>query len=142
MKLAGIIFLVALALGCGCTRRIMVPVEREVLLHDTVRLRAERVDSFLVRDSVVMKLEGDTVVHERWSWRDRIRLRSDTVYLSRRDTLVRRETLPVSDPAAGAKRKKGAAGKLLLTLLLGAALGAGCLICLRIALKRLENRCK
>lgn len=77
----------------GCTRKIYVPLEREHLRTDTIVAHAERVDSVLIRDSVVTAKDGDTIRQEIWRWRERVRLRRDTVVRVFRDT-VREERQP------------------------------------------------
>ena len=71
----------------SCNRRIYVPVESVREVHDIVRLdtasrRADiiiRRDSVIVRDSVAVIINGDTVVREVWRWRERVREVHDTV---------------------------------------------------------------
>ena len=77
-----------LAVGCKTPREIVltdtVVVERT--LHDSIRIET------LVHDSVVERQRGDTVLIERWrtQYRDRWheRIRHDSIYLSRTDTIA------------------------------------------------------
>ena len=56
-----------------------------IVVHDTLRETRYLHDSVYVRDSVYM--EGATQIKERWRYRWRTRV--DTVYKTRRDTVVR-----------------------------------------------------
>lgn len=72
----------------GCSQKV-VTVERVVM--DTLRLSRNIRDSVVVRDSVVMReqMRGDTVFVEltRWKTRERERVRVDTVYRARVDSV-------------------------------------------------------
>lgn len=57
---------------------------QRIVLHDTLRETRYLHDSVYVRDSVY--LEGATLVKERWRYRWRTRI--DTVYKTRRDTVI------------------------------------------------------
>lgn len=85
-----IVVLVASVLAVGCkTPRDLVRTDTVVVertLHDSIRIET------LVRDSVVEKQRGDTVLIERWrtQYRDRWheRIRHDSIYLSCMDTIA------------------------------------------------------
>ena len=84
-----IIALIVSVVCCSCstrrvTERVEVPVEVPVVHRDTVRLTLTRHDSVYVRDEV--RTSGDTVYMERYHFRDRIR--RDTVYVARHDTIT------------------------------------------------------
>ena len=89
-KLLLFVFIV-LVLSCltGCTGTRYITVETvkmdTVLENHTVR------DSIFVEqhDSIVLHTKGDTVTVDRWHYRDRWRdrLKTDTVYISKRDTV-------------------------------------------------------
>ena len=79
-----------LCLSCSSVRRTVRTVDRltdsgRMVVHDTVRMVRYFRDSVFVRDSVY--LSGGVLVKERW--RDRWRVRLDTVYRVRRDTVER-----------------------------------------------------
>jgi hypothetical protein len=57
---------------------------QRIVLHDTLRETRYLHDSVYVRDSVY--LEGAALIKERWRYRWRTRV--DTVYKTRRDTVV------------------------------------------------------
>ena len=69
----------------GCKTRELVEVER--ILRDTTYIMKEMRDSVFLHDSVSVKERGDTVFVERWHTKYRERLRTDTVYRSRADTV-------------------------------------------------------
>ena len=69
----------------GCKTREFVEVER--ILRDTTYITKELRDSVFLHDSVSVKERGDTVFVERWHMKFRERLRTDTVYRSRTDTV-------------------------------------------------------
>lgn len=95
------IFMLIILLA-GCTRRIYVPVE-SVRVDSVSRLRVN-VDTVEMRDSVILYVNGDTVVTERIKYRFRTRLRVDTVQKICRDTV----RVPVSVVAeAGSGSGKG-----------------------------------
>lgn len=100
----GVLALYALAIGatawmlvalCGCKATEYVPVESVVLRTDTVYSAKFRVDSVIMRDSVLVFQKGDTLIVSkvRDRWRDRVV--RDTVYRSAIDTVRVRETYPV-----------------------------------------------
>ncbi|MCM1369965.1 MAG: hypothetical protein NC204_06280 [Candidatus Amulumruptor caecigallinarius] len=96
-----ILFSGAFLIVFGCARHIYVPVQSTV--RDSLISNAVRVDTIMGRDSVYLCVRGDTVVKERFSWRVKTKLRVDTVYKSRVDTL--RVTLPA--PASPGTKKTG-----------------------------------
>ena len=75
----------------SCSRRVYVPVE--TVRVDTFVKTAVRVDSVRLTDSVYVseRTVGDTVyvVKTRTQWRDRLQLRTDTVYRSKTDTITK-----------------------------------------------------
>lgn len=84
-------FLLFLVLSCSCstiTKSIKTEDKthdvQRIVLHDTLRETRYLHDSVYVRDSVYM--EGATQIKERWRYRWRTRV--DTVYKTRRDTVV------------------------------------------------------
>ncbi len=46
-----------------------------------------RVDSVMMRDSVVARSEGDTLLIEKWRWRDRVSVVRDTVVVMKNDSV-------------------------------------------------------
>ena len=85
-------FLLFLVLSYSCstiTKSVKIEDKshdvHRILVHDTLRETRYLHDSVYVRDSVYM--EGATQIKERWRYRWRTRV--DTVYKTRRDTVVR-----------------------------------------------------
>lgn len=71
--------LMAVALLTGCkTKYIPVPEYHEIVVHHSDTLL--RVDSVQLRDSVIIRLQGDTIVQEVWRWRDRVKYDTRIVY--------------------------------------------------------------
>ena len=71
--------LMAVALLTGCkTKYIPVPEYHEVVVHHADTLL--RVDSVQLRDSVIIRLQGDTIMQEVWRWRDRVKYDTRIVY--------------------------------------------------------------
>ena len=85
MGLLGLVGLMGLT---GC-KTVYVPVE--TVRTDTLKVAHIVTDSVFVErhDSVVSYIKGDTVMVEKWHWRDRWRDRvsHDTIYKSRTDTV-------------------------------------------------------
>ena len=75
---------------CSCSKKIYVPVESVRI--DTLVKSAVRVDSVRLTDSVyvVERMQGDTfyITKTKTQWRDRVQLRTDTVYRSKTDTIT------------------------------------------------------
>ena len=90
-KLLLFVFIV-LVLSCltGCTGTRYITVE--TVRRDTVWENHTVRDSIFVEqhDSIVLHTKGDTVTVDRWHYRDRWRdrLKTDTVYISKRDTVI------------------------------------------------------
>ena len=71
--------LMAVALLTGCkTKYIPVPEYHEVVVHHADTLL--RVDSVQLRDSVIIRVQGDTITQEVWRWRDRVKYDTRIVY--------------------------------------------------------------
>lgn len=71
---------------CGCTTTKYVPVESvrtEYRDRETLRI-----DSVMMRDSVVIRANADTVWVEKWRWRDRTRLVIDTLQVIKTDSIA------------------------------------------------------
>lgn len=84
-------FLLFLVLSYSCstiTKSVKIEDKshdvHRILVHDTLRETRYLHDSVYVRDSVY--LEGAALIKERWRYRWRTRV--DTVYKTRRDTVV------------------------------------------------------
>lgn len=92
---SGILLLLATALFPSCRKEIYVPVESERIVTDTVHRINIRMDSIIMRDSVVIRTAGDTIVKESWRIREKVKLVNDTVYQSKTDSVVKPVIVPV-----------------------------------------------
>lgn len=98
----GWLAILMLALLCGCTTTKYVPVESvrtEYRDHDVLR-----VDSVMLHDSVVIRSAGDTVLMEKWRWRDRVSIVRDTVSVTKTDSI--QVPYPVEKPLTRWERTK------------------------------------
>lgn len=84
-KLLFIASLLAVLTGCKTTE--YVPVE--TVRTDTVYIAHIVTDSVYQHDSIYIHEKGDTVWYERWHTQYRDRLRIDTVYQARVDTIAK-----------------------------------------------------
>ena len=75
-----------LIMCCSCTRTIYVPVTS--VQHDSIYLHTHSRDSIMVRDSVTIHEKGDTIWLTRWRTEYRDRIRTDTAYIERRDSIA------------------------------------------------------
>ena len=74
-------------LMASCSKKVYVPVERTVVRTDSVAVhRADSLtrllhtrDTLVIRDSIVTRITGDTVIKEAWRIRERVSLVHDTV---------------------------------------------------------------
>lgn len=90
----GSLILIAAVVGslCGCTTKRMVvekPVVVEKTRHDTIMQTRLRVDTCILRDSVVVTEQGT----DRWHTRYLLRYRTDTVYKVRVDSVPKITTI-------------------------------------------------
>ena len=79
-----IILMVSILLT-GCKTIKYYPVE--TVRHDTVYIQSVKLDSILVKDSVHITEKGDTVTEFRLKYIYKYKDRTDTLYLSRVDTV-------------------------------------------------------
>ena len=90
----GAVILIAAVVGTltGCTTKKMVvekPVVVEKVRHDTIMQTKLRVDTCIMRDSVVVTEQGT----DRWHTRYLLRYRTDTVYKVRVDSIPKITTI-------------------------------------------------
>ena len=80
---AVIIALVVLALVCfSCRTKYITQTEYNevpVVMHDTVKTMAWRIDTTIVKDSVYFAVKGDTIYKERYNTLWRIKMAHDTI---------------------------------------------------------------
>ena len=105
----------------GCSPRIY---ERVVTQRDTIRVVQRDSVRFYDRDSIFIREKGDTIYQyvEKWRWRDRVRV--DTFYRVRVDSVAveRIKEVQVEKPLSWWQKLKirafwGLAGAVLLLLL-------------------------
>lgn len=90
-----ILFAVLCMIGeSSCTKRIYVPVENVKVNTDTLMMFHWRVDSVIDRDTMRIETNGDTVLKEVVKWRYRTKVKNDTVYLLRTDSVMVKEPYP------------------------------------------------
>lgn len=106
MKRIIIYFVIACALAGCATKRSVTETYKVVEVHDTLRQLVVQTDSVVVRDSVRVWIQGDTIHHDRWRveyrdrWRDKVRevvkMQTDTLVVTKFIKEGRRKTgLPV-----------------------------------------------
>lgn len=106
-----LIYLSIITLAAGCSPRHeirYVPVENNSLRADTIFLHAERTDSVIDRDSVIIYI-GDTVRVERSRWRLRIKERIDTLreVTLIRDTITKIVEIPIGGCKDAVNKRNG-----------------------------------
>ena len=108
--------LMAVALLTGCkTKYIPVPEYHEVVVHHADTLL--RVDSVQLRDSVIIRLQGDTIVQEVWRWRDRVKHDTRIVYRDSIRVDSVRVPYPVERKQTAWERTMQNVGKISLILI-------------------------
>ena len=106
----------AVALLTGCkTQYIPVPEYHEIVVHHADTLL--RVDSVQLRDSVIIRLQGDTIVQEVWRWRDRVKYDTRIVYRDSIRVDSVRVPYPVERKQTAWERTMQNVGKLSLILI-------------------------
>ena len=76
-----VLLLLLLMLCCSCTKRVYETqyVEQPVYLHDTLRSTIYSHDTTIVKDSVYLSINGDTIVREKYNTIERIKVAHDTI---------------------------------------------------------------
>ena len=114
-----ILIIASWLMGCKSVKYVTVPEYHTDTLRETRNIR----DSIYLHDSIHVKELGDTVWIERWHTSYRDRLKTDTVYHSRVDSVpfpveVEKE---VAKPLTWWQNTKMYAGVVMLVILGGAA---------------------
>ncbi len=88
---------IALCLFCvlSCTKRVYIPVESVMTNTDTLMMIRWRVDSVIDRDTIRIETDGDMTLKEIVKWRYRTRVKNDTLYRLRTDSIIVKEPYPV-----------------------------------------------
>lgn len=74
---------------CSCSKKVYVPVARTRTVTDSTYIhRADSLtrllhmrDTLIIRDSIVTRITGDTIIKEAWRTRDRVSIIRDTVHI-------------------------------------------------------------
>ena len=115
-----LLYILVILCVCGCaTKRNATSTYKMVEVHDTLRQIVVQADSVVVRDSVRVWMQGDTIHHDRWrtEYRDRWRDKVREVVKIQTDTLVQRDTTYVqARPSAVQKIKSYAEGVVLFVI--------------------------
>ena len=80
-----LIILLTSAIWSGC--RTIEYRTLETIRSDTVYIQSAKVDSVIVRDSIYIYQQGDTVLEHRYHYIYKYRDRVDTLYISKTDTV-------------------------------------------------------
>lgn len=111
-----ILMAVALLTLTGCkTRYVAVPEYHEIVVHHSDTLL--RVDSVQLRDSVIVRVQGDTIVQEVWRWRDRVKYDTRIVYRDSVRVDSVRVPYPVERKQTAWERTMQNVGKLSLIII-------------------------
>lgn len=102
---------VLLLMLANCSKSVYVPLQS--VSKDTVVSKTEvmdvqiaaRIDSVVVRDSVVMVIRGDTVIKEVWRERLKTNIKRDTVWMHEIRDSIRTHCDTVSVPVAVPQNK-------------------------------------
>jgi hypothetical protein len=106
----------AVALLTGCkSKYIPVPEYHEIVVHHADTLL--RVDSVQLRDSVIIRVQGDTIVQEVWRWRDRVKYDTRIVYRDSIRVDSVRVPYPVERKQTAWERTMQNVGKISLIIL-------------------------
>ena len=110
--------LITMCAGCTTIREVEVVKTRTDTLIQT---KVQR-DSIYVEkhDSIVLHTNGDTVTIDRWHYRERWRdrVKTDTVYRSKTDTLLITKTITKEQPQAWWLRLKSCLIEVMILILL------------------------
>ena len=76
-----VLILLLILLCCSCTKRVYETqyIEQPVYLHDTLRSTIYSHDTTIVKDSVYLSINGDTIVREKYNTIERIKVAHDTI---------------------------------------------------------------
>ena len=100
LLLALLLSVILLTLASGCSPRIVEHIRYQ---HDTTYVVRRDSVRFYDRDSIYIREKGDTVYKyvEKWRWRDRVRV--DTFYRTRIDSVAveRTKIVEVEKPLSG-----------------------------------------
>lgn len=120
-----------LTTACTATKPVYIPVETHTRTVDTLHRHTIQTDTIAIRDSTALIQRGDTICLTKYHWRDRIKLRRDTVHHHTHDTIRTQTPVPYPVPATlttTQRIKLAAATPAVITALILAVL---CLLLLK-----------
>ena len=94
-------------LMCSCKTIEYVPVIEKEVHHDSIYFTQVQRDSIWQHDSIMIKEKGDTVRIEKWHTKYIEKLRVDTTYIAKTDTVPVPYEVKVEVPAKISKTQKG-----------------------------------
>ena len=94
-------------LRCSCKTIEYVPVIEKEVHHDSIYFTQVQRDSIWQHDSIMIKEKGDTVRIEKWHTKYIEKLRVDTTYIAKTDTVPVPYEVKVEVPAKISKTQKG-----------------------------------
>lgn len=112
-----LLYILVILCVCGCaTKRNATSTYKVVEVHDTLHQIVVQADSVVVRDSVRVWMQGDTIHHDRWrtEYRDRWRDKVREVVKVQTDTLVQRDTTYVQARQSAVQKIKSYAEGVVL----------------------------
>lgn len=112
-----LLYILVILCVCGCaTKRNATSTYKVMEVHDTLRQIVVQADSVVVRDSVRVWMQGDTIHHDRWrtEYRDRWRDKVREVVKVQTDTLVQRDTTYVQARQSAVQKIKSYAEGVVL----------------------------
>lgn len=73
-------------LGCRAVNNNIAPEQRHT--HDTLYLERVRADTTIIVDSLYIDRAGDTVIKYKYKYIEKIRVKNDSIYIAKTDTIT------------------------------------------------------
>lgn len=93
------ILLLLLLSETGCTRKVYIPVESSSVSRDTIHISSLRYDSIILRDSITVQQNADTILKSVVRYRERYRNIYDTITRIRHDSIYIEKPISVDIPS-------------------------------------------
>lgn len=94
-------------LMCSCKSIEYVPVIEKEVHHDSIYFTQLQRDSIWLHDSIHVEAKNDTIKIEKWHTKYIEKLRVDTTYIAKTDTVPAPYEVKVEVPAKISKTQKG-----------------------------------
>lgn len=94
-------------LMCSCKSIEYVPVNEKEVHHDSIYFTQLQRDSIWLHDSIRVEAKNDTIKIEKWHTKYIEKLRVDTTYIAKTDTVPVPYEVKVEVPAKISKTQKG-----------------------------------